>query len=248
MTLGLEGKVALVTGGGRNIGRQICLTLAGHGCDVVVNVRSRIDEATAVAAEVTALGRKALPIAADVSDDGAVARMVDEAKARFGRIDVLVNCAAILHHVPFLELTDAKWQEELGTVLGGPVNTSRAVLPLMIAQGSGSIINISGTVVLLGTWPHLAAAKAGLHGLTRGLAREFGDRGIRVNIIVPSTVDTVRTTPRDPVRVAAEIARTPLGRFGRTSEIADVVAFLAGDMSSFVTGQSIHVNGGQLMP
>jgi NAD(P)-dependent dehydrogenase (short-subunit alcohol dehydrogenase family) len=248
MTLGLDGKVSLVTGGGRNIGRQICLTLAGHGSDVVVNVRSNIAEARAVSAEIEALGRRAMPIAADVSDSAAVAKMVDAAKERFGHIDVLVNCAAVLHHLPFLEVTDAMWREMAGTVLNGPINTCRAVIPLMVAQGSGSIVNISGTVVVFGTWPHLGAAKAGLHGLTRGLAREFGPRGVRVNIVVPSTVDTIRKTPRDPARVAAEIARTPLGRFARTTEIADVVAFLAGDMSSYVTGQSIHVNGGQAMP
>lgn len=245
MTMGLDGKVALVTGGGRNIGRQICLTLAGYGCDVVVNVRSNLAEATSVADEVKALGRDAIAIAADVSDAAAVTRMVDEAKARFGRIDVLVNCAAILHHTPFMDVTDTSWQQLVGTVLDGPINTGRAVVPLMLAQGSGSIVNISGSVVFKGTWAHLAAVKAGLHGLTRGMAREYGPKGIRVNVVVPSTVDTGK--PRDAARAAAEIAATPLGRFASTREIADVVAFLAGDVSSFITGQEIHVNGGQFM-
>jgi len=248
VTLGLDGKVALVTGGGRNIGRQICLTLADHGCDVVVNVRSNVAEAKAVADEIASRGRRALAIAADVGDAAAVDDMVARAKAELGRVDVLVNCAARLHHVPFAELTPAQWQDLVGVVLNGPINTCRAVLPLMVEQGSGSIVNVSGTVVFYGTWPHLAAVKAGIHGLTRGLAREYGPRGVRVNVIVPSTVDTVRPVPRDPERVAQEIARTPLRRFAKTREIADVVAFLAGDLSSFVTGQAIHVNGGQYMP
>ncbi len=248
VSLGLDGKVALVTGGGRNIGRQICLTLAGHGCDVAVNVRSDVAAAEAVAAEVAALGRRALPIAADVSDAAAVTAMVARVGAELGPIGVLVNCAAILHHVRFLELSDAAWRELFGVVVEGPMHTSRAVLPGMVARGAGSIVNISGTVAFYGTWAHLAAAKAALHGLTRGLAREFGPKGIRANIVVPSTIDTVRAVPQDPVRAAAEVARTPLGRIGTTRELADVVAFLASDRSSFVTGQTIHVNGGQYMP
>jgi 3-oxoacyl-[acyl-carrier protein] reductase len=247
-TAALDGKVALVTGGGRNIGRQICLTLAEHGCDVVVNVRSNLAEATAVAEEIVALGRRAIPVAADVGDAAAVDAMVERIKAEFGRVDVLVNNAVILRHVRFLEMTEERWQELLAVVLSGPVHTCRAVLPMMMEQGTGSIINISGTVVFYGTWPHLAAAKAGIHGLTRGLAREFGPHGIRVNIIVPSTIETVVPVPRDPDRLAAEIARTPLGRVGTTREVADVCAFLASDMSSFVTGQTIHLNGGQHMP
>lgn len=118
----------------------------------------------------------------------------------------------------------------------------------MIRQGGGSIVNISGTVVFYGTWPYLAAAKAGLHGLTRGLAREFGPKGVRVNIVVPSTIDTDKKVPTAPERLAVEIARTPLGRLGETREVSDVVAFLASDLSSYVTGQTIHLNGGQYMP
>lgn len=248
MTFALEGKVALVTGGGRNIGRQICLTLAEHGCDVAVNVRSDLAAARAVAEEVSVMDRRAVPIAADVGDASAVGDMVDRIKAQLGRIDILVNSAAIRPHVKFLDLTEAIWQEVLAVDLSGPLHTCRAVLPLMVAQGSGSIINISGTVAFFGTRPHLAAAKAGLHGLTRGLAREFGEYGIRVNIIVPSTIDTISAAPQDPERIGAEISRTPLHRLGRTRDVADVCAFLASDMSSFITGQTIHVNGGQYMP
>jgi 3-oxoacyl-[acyl-carrier protein] reductase len=248
VTRSLVGRVAIVTGGGRNIGRQICLTLAQHGCDVVVNVRTDLAAAESVAAEVEALGRRALPIVADVSDRAAVEALVERTRARFGRIDVLVNNAGIYPHVPFLELTEAMWQEVLAVDLSGPLYACRAVLPSMLAQGSGSIITISGTVVFYGSWAYLAAAKGGLHGLTRGIAREFGPKGIRANIVVPSTIETLKKVPQPPERVAAEIARTPLGRLGEVREVADVCAFLASDESSYITGQSLHVNGGQFMP
>ncbi|MBI4171336.1 MAG: SDR family oxidoreductase [Actinobacteria bacterium] len=248
MSLGLEGKVALVTGGGRNIGRQVCLTLAGHGCDVVVNVRSDLARGEAVADEVRALGRRAIAVAANVADGAAVRAMVDRAKAEIGHVDVLVNCAAPRGHVRFLEMSEEQWRELWGVIVEGAINTSRAVIPLMLERGSGSIITISGSVAVTGTWPHMAAAKAALHGLTRGLAREFGPRGIRANVVVPTTIETAKDRPQSAERVAAEIAATPLGRHGTPREVADVCAFLASDMSSFVTGQAIHVNGGQLMP
>jgi len=247
-TLRLDGKVALVTGGGRNIGRQVCLTLAAHGCDVAVNVRSNLAEGNAVADEVKALGRRALAIAADVGDAGAVRAMVDRTRRELGRIDVLVNCASPRGHVAFLELDDARWHQLSRVIIDGAINTCRAVIPVMLEQGSGSIISISGSVAFTGTWAHMAAAKAALHGLTRGLAREFGPRGIRVNIVVPTTIETVKERPQSAERVAAEIAATPLGRFGRPREVADVCAFLASDLASYVSGQTIHVNGAQLMP
>lgn len=248
MNLGLEGKVALVTGGGRNIGRAVCLTLAQHGCDVVVNVRSNLDEAQAVVDEIAALGRRAISVAANVGDRAAVMGMVAHAEAELGSVDVLVNCAAIRPHARFLDLTEQEWQELLAINLSGPLYAATAVLPGMIAKGSGSIINFSGIGTFTGSWPHLGAAKAGVHGLTRGLAREFGPRGIRVNIVVPSTIETSRAEAQHPERVAAEIARTPLRRLGTAEEIANLVAFLASDRSSYITGQSIHANGGQYMP
>lgn len=245
--LTLQGRVAIVTGGGRNIGRQICLTLAHHGCDVGVVVHANLAGARSVAEEVEALGRRAIPIAADVGDPEAVRAMVETVHRTFGRIDVLVNAAAYLPHVRFLELTDPDWERLSSVVIEGPINTCRAVLPIMVAQGSGSVVNITGTVAFTGTWPHLAAAKAAVHGLTRGIAREFGPSGVRANVIVPSTIDTQKARPQAPERVAAELARTPLGRIGTRHEVADVCAFLASDLASFVTGQSIHVNGGQYM-
>jgi NAD(P)-dependent dehydrogenase (short-subunit alcohol dehydrogenase family) len=151
-------------------------------------------------------------------------------------------------HHKFLETTEAMWQEMLGVNLGGPIHTCQAVVPIMMAQQSGSIINITGTVVFYGSWAHLAAAKAGVHGLTRGLAQEFGRYGIRANVIVPSSINSPRAAPRDPTRAADELARTPLGRLGEPREIADICAFLASEQSSYLTGQTFHANGGQLMP
>jgi 3-oxoacyl-[acyl-carrier protein] reductase len=194
------------------------------------------------------MGRRALAIAANIADADAVNAMVERAKQELGRIDVLVNNAALVAHHTFLETTEAMWQELLAVNLSGPVHTCKAVVPVMLEHGSGSIINITGTVVFYGTWPHLAAAKAGVHGLTRGLAREFGGHGIRANVVVPSSINTPRATTRDPARAKAELVRTPLNRLGETREIGDVCAFLASDLSSYVTGQTFHVNGGQFMP
>jgi len=246
MTLGLDGKVAIVTGGGRNIGRQICLTLAGHGCDLVVNVRTNLAEGRAVVDEVKALGRRAIAVAADVGDPDAARAMADRAAKELGRIDVLVNCASPRANKGLLEVSEEEWRALRAGTIEGPLNTCRAVLPVMVGQKSGSVVNISGSVAYTGTWSQMAAAKASIIGLTRGLAREFGPFGIRVNAVVPTTIDTGKG--RDPSRIAAEIAATPLGRIGTPREVADVVAFLAGDMASFVSGQAIHVNGGQLMP
>lgn len=246
MTFGLDGKVALVTGGGRNIGREISLTLARHGCDVVVNDLAGAD---ATAAEVRALGRRALAAAADVTDAGAVNAVCARAATELGRLDVVINCAVVLQHAPFLELDDARWRRMFDVIVNGAMNTSRAALPIMVERGGGSVVFISGAVIHRGTWPHLAAAKTALHGLARGLAKEFGPRGVRVNVVSPSTVgDVSRDHARDDERARAEIAITPLGRLATMTDVANVVTFLAGDMSSFVTGQSIHVNGGQYMP
>jgi 3-oxoacyl-[acyl-carrier protein] reductase len=187
-------------------------------------------------------------VAADVSDAEAVRAMVGRIRSELGRIDTLVCCAAQRGHVRFLEMTDEQWREVRDTIVGGAINTCRAVIPLMIEQGSGSIVLVSGSGAFTGTWSHAGAAKMALHGLARGLAREFGPRGVRCNVVVPSTIETQRARPQPPERVAAELAATPLGRHGKPREVADVCVFLASDMSSFVTGQAIHVNGGQVMP
>ena len=246
MTLGLDGKVAIVTGGGRHIGREICLVLAEHGCDVVVVTRTNRDEGEAVAAAVREKGRRGLAVRADVADAAAVRTMVDHAAKELGRIDVLVNAASPRGRSGLLETTDEEWTLLKGGIVDGPINTSRAVVPHMLAGGGGSIVNFVGAVAYTGTYPHMAAAKAAVVGLTRGLAREYGPKGIRVNCVVPSMIDT--GAARDPKRVAKEIELTLLGRLGTPREVANAVAFLASDAASYITGQALHVNGGQLMP
>jgi 3-oxoacyl-[acyl-carrier protein] reductase len=246
MTMGLDGKVAIVTGGGRNIGREICLVLAEHGCDVVVNARTNLAECEAVVAAVRAKGRRGLAVTADVADLSAVRSMVERAAAELGRIDVLVNAASPRGRSGLLETSDEEWALLKGGIVDGPINTSRAVVPHLLERGGGSIVNIVGAVAYTGTYPHMAAAKAAVIGLTRGLAREYGTAGIRVNCVVPTMIDT--GAARDPKRVAREIELTLLGRLGTPREVANAVAFLASDLASYITGQALHVNGGQLMP
>ena len=246
MTMGLDGKVAIVTGGGRNIGREICLVLAENGCDVVVNVRTNLAEGQAVADEVKALGRRAIAVAADVGDASAVNAMVQRAAAELGHLDVLVNAASPRGRSGLLETSDEEWALLKDGIIDGPINTSRAIVPHLLERGGGSIVSIVGAVAYTGTYPHMATAKAAVIGLTRGLAREYGKAGIRVNCVVPTMIDT--GAARDPGRVAKEIELTLLGRLGTPREVANAVAFLASDLASYVTGQALHVNGGQLMP
>jgi len=243
----LEGRVGLVTGAGRNIGRQICLTLAERGCDVAVVVRSNLEEAQAVVEAVAQRGRRAVAIAADVGDASAVRRMAETASRAFGRIDVLVNNAVLRDHVGFTELTDDAWARVWAVNVSGPLLACRAVVPLMIERGGGSIVNVTGIAQYTGGAAHMATVKAALHGLTRGLAHEFGPQGVRANCIVPSATETTRPAARDPVHDEALLLRTPLRRLGTVADVASAVAFLASDESAYITGQSLHVNGGQYM-
>src|SRR5260221_1186856 len=196
MTMGLDGKVAIVTGGGRNIGREICLVLAENGCDVVVNVRTSLAEGQAVADEVEALGRRAIAVAADVGDASAVNAMVQRAAAELGHLDVLVNAASPRGRSGLLETSDEEWALLKDGIIDGPINTSRAIVPHLLERG-GSIVNIVGAVAVTGTYPHMAAAKAAVIGLTRGLAREDGQTGIPGNCGVPAVIHT-RAAPDPP--------------------------------------------------
>jgi 3-oxoacyl-[acyl-carrier protein] reductase len=245
-----EKRIAIVTGGGRNIGRKICLRFAEMGYDVGVVVRTNLAEANRVVGEVEALGGRAIAVAADVADSAAVTAMANEVIAAFGGVDILVNTAGIRPKRPLVDLSDELWAETVGVNLSGPMFACRAVLPSMIERGWGSIINVSGLVAFAPATAgsvHIAATKSGLLGMTRALANEYGQYGIRANAIVLSRIETEIQDPVDPAVLSSELARTPLRRLGKDTEIAEVCGFLASDQSSFITGQTIHINGGVFM-
>jgi 3-oxoacyl-[acyl-carrier protein] reductase len=240
----LAGKTALVTGASRNIGRAIALRLAGAGADVVVNTLQARDKAEEVAREIQALGRRCLVQVADVCDREAVRRMVGEASASLGAIDILVCNASSRGQVDFLELDYATWRRVIDISLDGTFHCAQATLPGMIAKGWGRIITLGGIAWHQGTKrrAHNLAGKSGLTGLTRALAVEFGDRGITANVIAPGTVATVR--PPSAGTLPARTSMPPIAREAHVDEIASAALFLAHPEQGYLTGQIIHVNGG----
>lgn len=241
----LAGRVALVTAAGRNSGRATALRFAAEGADVVINARANRDELEAVAEEIRALGRRAFPILADVGDRAEVEAMVGQAMAEFGRVDILVNAAAIRPAKPFLELTAADWERVHRVVLGGSMWTTQAVLPSMVEHRFGRVLFFAGD----GSWSgggnraHVSAAKMGLIGLCRGLATEFAPSNIRCNIVSPGRIDTSRDTSWYVTNMQ-DTSDIPLGRLGHVDDIANACLYLVSDQSDYVTGQTLHVNGG----
>lgn len=248
----LEGRVALVTGAGRNIGAAIARDLAAGGAAVVVNARSNRDEAEAVAQSIRAAGGRAAVALGDVVDQAAAASMVRTAIESFGRLDILVNNAAIRREVPFEEMDFAAWRAILDVCLDGAFHVTKAALGALKASGSGAIINIGGLTGHTGA-PHRAhviTAKAGLAGFTRALAHDLAGDGITVNLVAPGLIDTTRgpggsATPHAPGHRAGR--KTLVGREGTSEEVAAAVRYLAGLGARYVTGQSIHVNGGAFL-
>jgi 3-oxoacyl-[acyl-carrier protein] reductase len=242
----LEGKVALVTGSGRNIGRATVLKLAGEGAHVVVNARSNQAEAEAVAQEARGRGVKALAVLADVAKKDQVETLAAKALAEFGRVDILINNAAIRPHKPFTELTQADWEAVRGVVLDGALYLTRALIEPMVANRYGRILFFTGEGAFIGGSgrAHVSAAKMGLVGFARGLASEFATHNIRVNVVSPGSIDTVRANPEWYQGRTPNAAGIPLGRQGAVDEIAATCLFLVSDDSGFITGQTIHVNGG----
>jgi 3-oxoacyl-[acyl-carrier protein] reductase len=247
-SIDLTGKVALVTGSSRNIGRAMVLHLGRCGAAVVVNARSSTAEAQATVAEVEALGVQAMAVLADVGDEQQVQDMVQQVMARWGRIDILVNNAGLRRSCAFTDMATADWREVLAVNLDGPFFCCRAVVPAMIAGGGGSIINVSGLNAFAGRdrWAHVCAAKTGAMGLTRALAVELAPHHITVNHIVPGAIDTGRSHSADPLASDQRLRGVPLGRLGLPEEIAALCAFLASEGARFITGQTLHANGGAL--
>ncbi len=242
----LAGKVAMVTGSGRNIGRATALALAREGADVVVNARRNREDAAAVAGEVRGLGRKCLPLLADVGRRAELEQLLETALAEFGRLDIVINNASVRPHKPFAEMSYEDWRGVLATDLDSAFITSRAAVPGMLERGWGRIINLGGLQAHQGRHggAHISAAKVGLVGFTRALSTELAPRGIRVNCVVPGMIDTTREGANAP-RTGNRLADIPAGRMGHTDDIANLCVFLCTDAADYITGQTIHVNGGE---
>ncbi len=246
MEQAFAGKVALVTGAGKNIGRTIALDLARRGASVVVNGRSDQSAIEAVVAEINAAGGQALGCMADISDEAQVARMVADAVAAFGGIDVLVCNAGLRRQTKFLDMSLAEWREILSVALDGAFILSRAVVPHMIPRGSGAIVALSGISTHVGTPNrcHVSASKAGLEGLMRALAIELAPHQITCNCVAPGAVDTVRGASAGALPSTLVEKGVPLGRKASVDEISAAVRYLAGPDGRYTTGQTLHVNGG----
>src|ERR1700738_4436049 len=241
----LTGKVAIVTGAGRNIGRAIALALADGGASILVNARSNRAEAEAVAREIEAAGGKALVHIGDVADSTSVQAMVEAALKNFGRVDFLVNNAALRRERPFGEMDYAEWRQILDVTLDGAFHCSKACLPALRKSGAGTIVNIGGLSAHTGAKnrAHVVTAKAGIIGFTRALAHDLADDGITVNCVVPGLIGTPR--PKDKPEPAHHLThQTITGGRGRSEDVAATVRFLCGPAARYINGQAIHTNGG----
>jgi len=239
----LDGKVALVSGGSRGIGKATAVALAGTGAKVALNYRTREADAEAVCAEIRSQGGRAIAVQADVSVSHQVDRMIRQVESQFGPVGILVNNAGIARPQPLDQITERDWDEVLAVNLKSVFLVTQAVLPAMRAAKWGRIINLSSVAAQTGgvVGPHYAASKAGIHGLTHSYAGLLAKEGITVNTIAPALIETemMRDNPR------ATPALIPVGRFGTVDEVADVVLMLAAN--GYITGQTINVNGGWYM-
>jgi 3-oxoacyl-[acyl-carrier protein] reductase len=239
----LKGRVALVTGSSRGIGRAAALALAAAGAEIAINYRNRSAEAVSVEALIREMKKSCVSIQADVSVARDVSRLVCETEAQLGPVDILVNNAGIARPQPIEEITERDWDEVITANLKSCFLVTQAVLPGMRARKWGRIMNLSSVAAQLGgvVGPHYAASKAGMHGLTHFYARNLAKEGITVNAIAPALIETdmVAANPN------AKADNIPVGRFGSTAEVADVVVMLA--RNAYITGQTINVNGGWFM-
>ena len=242
----LEGKVALVTGAAKGIGKAIALALAADGAAVIVNYNGSKDRAEQTVEEIKALGADAMAYRCNVADTKAVDDMIKEIIRIYGRLDILVNNAGITRDNLIMKMTEEDFDAVINANLKGCFNTIKAVSRQMLKQRSGRIINITSVSGILGNagQANYAASKAGIIGLTKTMARELASRGITVNAVAPGVVDTDMTqTLSDSIKAAAT-AQIPLGHFGRPEDIASMAAYLASEKASYITGQIISVDGG----
>ncbi|HAL61432.1 MAG TPA: short-chain dehydrogenase [Chloroflexi bacterium] len=245
-----EKKVAIVTGAAQGIGKAIAMSLTDQGADMVV-ADLNIEKARRVAEQIAKeMGRRALAIKTDVADKQSVQAMVDRTTKEFGRIDILVNNAGIIRRGSLETMTDQDWHDVIGTNLTGVYYCCRAVVPIMKVQGSGKIVNISSVASKTGditSSPGYAPSKAGIDCLTKSLARELAPYGINVNGVAPHAIETEMSAEWPEEKRKKVVSAIPLGRMGKPEEVAEVVAFLASEKASFITGEIIDVNGGFLM-
>ncbi len=247
MDLGLEGKAAIVTGGSRGIGAAICLELARLGCDVALTYRGRVDAATEVAGRIEEMGRRALPLQADVADFAATEATIAKVLDTFGRLDILVCNAGITWDGVIWKMTEQQWDAVIATNLKGYFNYNRAAAQIFKDQRSGKIVNISSINGLRGKFAqsNYAASKAGNIALTKSLARDLGKFNVNVNCVAPGMVLTEMAANLAPEFLNAAVKETVLGRIAASEDVADVVAFFCSDRSRHVTGEVIKVDGGQ---
>ncbi len=249
MQLDLSNQIALVTGGGRGIGQAIATTLAAAGATVVINYRGNAEAATATVETITAQGGQAQAIQADVSVPADVERLFTALLAQYGQLDILVNNAGITRDGLLVRMSDEDWQAVLQTNLTGAFLCTREVAKVMMRQRSGRIVNIASVMGVTGNagQANYSASKAGMIALTKTTAKELGRRGINVNAVAPGFIQTVMTEEMPEGAKAKVSEQIPLERLGTPEDVANVVLFLVGDLSSYVTGQVVHVDGGMVM-
>jgi len=245
----LDGKVALVTGGSRGIGRAITLELAKSGAKVVVNYAGNVNAANEVCESVIAAGGEAVAIQADVSDANSVETMVKQIIEKYGRIDILVNNAGITRDNVLMRMKEEDWDAVINTNLKGIFNCTKLISRIMMKQKAGRIINMTSVVGIIGNagQSNYSAAKAGVIGFTKSMAKELASRGITVNAIAPGFINTDMTAVLSE-QVKADLAvQIPLGRLGAPEDVAAAVVFLVSNAANYITGQTIHVDGGMVM-
>jgi len=242
----LSGKIALVTGASRGIGRQIALTLAGYGATVIVNYNGSKEKAEEVVAEIEAAGGSAEALQCSVADFAACGEMITAVLAKYGRIDILVNNAGITKDNLVMKMTEEDFDAVIDTNLKGTFNTIKHMYRAFLTQRSGSIINMTSVSGVLGNagQANYSASKAGVIGLTKAMARELASRNITVNAVAPGFIDTDMTKAMTDTAREATLGQIPLKRMGQPVDIAETVAFLASDKASYITGQIISVDGG----
>lgn len=245
----LKGKCAVVTGAAKGIGKAIALKLARSGVNIVLNYRSSEDKAIETEKEILSLGVEVLRVKGDISKPNDVENLIDSAKKKFGKIDIMVNNAGITKDTLLLRMKEEDFDSVINVNLKGVFNCLKAITPVMVKQKEGKIINLSSVVGLVGNAGQVnyAASKAGVIGMTKSLAKEIGSRGITVNAVAPGFIETDMTNVLGDKFKEEAKKSIPLKRLGKAEDVAEVVAFLASDSANYITGQVIHVDGGMVM-